>query len=51
MHTVAREQQGLFDSSIITPVQQWQHKFNEKGEYECACMVHPWMEGKVTLKN
>jgi nitrite reductase (NO-forming) len=49
MHTVTSKQQGLFDSSMITPGQQWQHKFDEKGQYEYSCVVHPWMQGKVTI--
>lgn len=49
VHTVTSKQQGLFDSSIIASGQQWQHTFGEEGEYDYYCILHPWMEGKVSI--
>jgi plastocyanin len=49
VHTVTSKQQGLFDSSIIASGQQWQHTFDEEGEYDYYCILHPWMEGKVSI--
>jgi len=50
VHTVTSKQQGLFDSSIIAPGQQWQYQFAEEGEYNYYCTVHPWMQGSVHVK-
>ena len=49
VHTVTSKQSGLFDSSIIASGQQWQYRFDEKGEYDYYCTLHPWMEGKVRI--
>jgi len=49
VHSVTSKQEGLFDSTLITPGQEWQHQFNEVGQYEYYCIVHPWMEGKVIV--
>lgn len=50
VHTVTSKEQGLFDSSIFAAGQEWQYRFNEEGEYEYYCIVHPWMEGKVRVE-
>ena len=41
---------GIFDSSIINPGQNFSHKFNTSGTYDYFCMIHPWMDGKVIVK-
>lgn len=50
VHTVTSKQPGLFDSSIMAAGQEWQYQFDEKGDYEYYCIVHPWMEGKVHVE-
>ena len=41
---------GVFDSSIITSGNTFEHTFEEAGEYNYFCIVHPWMTGKVTVE-
>ena len=41
---------GIFDSSILNPRQNFSHKFNTAGTYDYFCMIHPWMDGKVIVK-
>ena len=40
---------GIFDSSLYPPGKSFRHQFTETGEYPYFCMVHPWMEGVVTV--
>jgi len=47
---------GLFDSSLFTTGSTFSVKFDGNdgpdvpGEYAYFCLVHPWMNGKVTVK-
>lgn len=41
---------GTFDSSIITSGKTFDHTFDEAGEFDYFCQVHPWMTGKVTVE-
>lgn len=45
---------GLFDSSLFTSGTTFSVKFtNDKfsdGDYQYFCMVHPWMEGVITVE-
>jgi hypothetical protein len=40
---------GLFDSSLIMAGKTFSHKFESSGEFPYHCIVHPWMEGIVTV--
>ena len=40
---------GKFDSSIFMSGTTFSNTFDEVGEYEYFCMVHPWMEGIVQV--
>jgi len=42
---------GVFDSSLLMPGSSYSHTFNDAGNYDYFCMVHPWMVGSVTLGN
>ena len=40
---------GIFDSSLFMAETTFDHTFDEEGEYDYFCMVHPWMTGKVIV--
>ncbi len=40
---------GEFDSSLFMSGSSFSHKFVDDGTYNYFCMVHPWMEGKVSI--
>jgi len=40
---------GEFDSSLFMAGTTFSHTFEEAGEFPYFCMVHPWMEGIVTV--
>ena len=42
---------GNFDSGLIMSGTTFSHTFNESGNYDYFCMIHPWMTGKVVVKN
>jgi plastocyanin len=41
---------GVFDSSIFMAGKTFEHTFDEAGEYDYFCVVHPWMTGKVIVE-
>jgi plastocyanin len=41
---------GVFDSSIVMAGKTFEHTFEEAGEYDYFCIVHPWMTGKVNVE-
>ena len=41
---------GVFDSSLFMAGTTFEHEFEETGEFPYFCMVHPWMEGIVTVQ-
>lgn len=41
---------GVFDSSLLGPGKTFFFKFEEAGTFKYFCMVHPWMEGIVTVQ-
>ncbi len=41
---------GAFDSGLFMAGTIFEHKFESVGEYPYFCMVHPWMEGIVTVQ-
>lgn len=40
---------GLFDSGLFMAGTAYEVMFDEAGEYDYFCIVHPWMVGKVTV--
>lgn len=40
---------GAFDSSLIMGSASFTHTFDEAGNYDYFCMVHPWMVGNVQV--
>ncbi len=40
---------GIFDSSLFMAGTTFEHTFDDSGEYDYFCMVHPWMTGKVQV--
>jgi len=40
---------GVFDSSLFMAGTTFSHTFETVGEYPYFCMVHPWMDGLVTV--
>lgn len=42
---------GIFDSGIFKPGENWTHMFEKAGTFAYFCTVHPWMEGTVVVKN
>ena len=52
VHTVTSvntegEPDGIFDSGLFSPGKEFRYQFNEIGDYQYFCLVHPWMEGVV----
>jgi plastocyanin len=41
---------GVFDSSLFLSGKTFSFTFEEAGEYQYFCMVHPWMKGLVTVE-
>jgi len=41
---------GVFDSSIVMSGATFEHTFEEAGDYDYFCIVHPWMTGKVIVE-
>jgi predicted secreted protein with PEFG-CTERM motif len=41
---------GIFDSSLFMAGTTFSHTFEAEGEFPYFCMVHPWMEGIVTVQ-
>ncbi len=40
---------GMFDSSLVMAGNTFEFTFEDKGEYDYFCIVHPWMTGKVVV--
>lgn len=40
---------GLFDSLRFAPDESWSYVFEEEGEFNYYCVVHPWMEGIILV--
>jgi plastocyanin len=47
-HTVT-DTNGAFDSSLVIAKGSFKHKFDTAGTYNYMCIVHPWMQGTVTV--
>ncbi len=41
---------GIFDSSLFMAGTTFSHTFEAEGEFPYFCMVHPWMQGIVTVQ-
>ncbi len=40
---------GIFDSSLFMAGATFEHTFDAEGTFDYFCMVHPWMQGMVTV--
>ena len=40
---------GKFDSGLIKPGNTFSVKFEERGNYDYFCMIHPWANGMLTV--
>tara|TARA_B100000470_G_C19730496_1_gene364355 strand:+ start:285 stop:839 length:555 start_codon:yes stop_codon:yes gene_type:complete len=53
VHTVTSgtllEPTGQFNSGLIAPNSSWSLEFTNEGLYPYYCMMHPWMNGSVTV--
>jgi len=41
---------GYFDSLRFLPGESWSYTFEEEGEFNYFCVIHPWMEGIVIVQ-
>lgn len=41
---------GLFDSGLIKSGETFAFKFENSGDYQYFCMIHPWANASVTVK-
>lgn len=41
---------GKFESKLIKPGKAFSNKFTKKGNFDYFCLIHPWMQGMVTVK-
>lgn len=48
-HTWTSED-GLFDSGVLAPGSSFEFRFDESGEFNFVCEIHPSMSGAVTVK-
>lgn len=44
-------QTGMFDSGLFLPGDTFEFTFDDPGEYDYVCIVHPWMEGTVVVQD
>lgn len=49
VHTVTDSEKS-FDSEFIQAGKTWSHTFDEPGEYDYICTLHPWMTGTVSVE-
>ena len=49
VHTVTEQESESFDSGFIQAGGDWQHTFDDAGEYNYYCTLHPWMKGAVLV--
>jgi plastocyanin len=53
-HTVTSgyydEHDGLFDSGQLDPAKTFSHTFNNEGNFDYYCKLHPWMKGIVVIR-
>ena len=47
--TAAGGLSGEFDSSLFMSRTTFSHTFEKEGKFDYFCMVHPWMDGVVTV--
>jgi len=40
----------LFDSGHLDPFESFVFTFDEVGDYDYFCTLHPWMKGQVTIE-
>ena len=40
----------LFDSGHLDPFESFTFTFDEVGDYDYFCTLHPWMKGQVTVE-
>jgi len=40
----------LFDSGHLDPGEKFSVTFDQKGEYDYFCTLHPWMKGRVIVE-
>jgi len=50
VHTVTEQESGSFDSGFIQAGANWDHTFDESGEYDYYCTLHPWMKCAVVVR-
>ncbi len=41
---------GLFDSLRFLPGESWSYVFEEEGEFNYYCVIHPWMAGIIFVE-
>ena len=54
MHTVQSQDEngdptGLFNSNVLNTGERFAFKFEESGEYNYFCTLHPWRVGQVSV--
>ena len=53
-HTVTsgapNDPDGIFDSGMMIVNQSWEFTFNDSGEYDYYCILHPWMTGEIIVE-
>ncbi|MDH3385954.1 MAG: plastocyanin/azurin family copper-binding protein [Nitrosopumilus sp.] len=48
-HTVTSTEGKLFDSGLFGPGKSFSFQFNNAGNFDYMCIVHPWMTGSVIV--
>jgi plastocyanin len=48
-HSVTSDIQGLFDSGVLNPGKKFDFTFNTPGSYRYHCIIHPGMQGTITV--
>jgi plastocyanin len=49
-HTITSSEGDELNSDLLSTREIYTHTFNEKGEYEYYCKLHPYMKGTIIVK-
>ena len=48
-HTATSVEGGIFDSGLFGPGESFSFQFNNPGNFDYFCVVHPWMTGSISV--
>ncbi|MCW8965151.1 MAG: plastocyanin/azurin family copper-binding protein [Candidatus Pacearchaeota archaeon] len=48
-HTATSDEEGVFDSGLLSKDESWSYTFNEIGSFGYYCIPHPFMTGTIEV--